>query len=820
MNNHKKKKEERSQELVSLRRMIQIKEKSETKTSRAKEEQQESDEKYKALIETTHTGYLILDLEGRVVDANREYVRLSGHRRLNEILGRTVIEWTAEHDRERNKIEVARCLERGFVRGLEVDYVDKKGLITPIEIQATVIRKGPTSYILSLCRNITERKRTEKALRLSQEKLSKAFLASPDWMSISTLDEGRYMDVNESYLRMIGYRRDEVVGRTSREISLWTASDDREKGLEIIQKNGRLTNFETRFRMKSGEIRDMLWSAEVIELEGKKCILSVCHDITERNQMEKALRLSEEKLSKAFLASPDWITIATLEEGRYIDVNESFLRMTGYRRDEIIGRTSVEINLWEHVDDRGKGLAILKKKGRLTNLELKCRMKSGKMRDMLWSAELIELEGRKCILSVGRDITERKLMEDALRLSEEKYQLLVNNANLGVEVCQDLMIKFANPKAAEITGYSQDELRLKPLLELVHPEDHEIVKERTAKRLRGEFVEPKNTYKALKKNGQTQWVELNAVASSWEGRPAVLYFFQDVTEIKKAREDLLKAKEELELKVEERTVILKRVNEKLQKELIERKRIENALKKSEKKLRRLSDQLINAQEKERRRISIELHDDLGQSLVGLKFQLCNLPKKLKQDQKALKTTIEKALIDLDEMTEKVRRLSKDLHPAVLEHLGLFEALQWLFEDSSLNYRIKINNELENSDFSFSKEQEINIFRLFQEALTNIGKHANATEVLIEVSQNEIGTVFSIKDDGRGFDPKAVMGRKPSEIGLGLAAMDERIRLIGGTLKIQSEIRRGTTITFSIPTGKKKISGKRREKRPGHAGFLH
>ena len=129
--------------------------------------------------------------------------------------------------------------------------------------------------------------------------------------------------------------------------------------------------------------------------------------------------------------------------------------------------------------------------------------------------------------------------------------------------------------------------------------------------------------------------------------------------------------------------------------MTERKRVEDALKRSEKKLRFLSDPLIRAQERERKRISIELHDDLGQSLVGLKFQLCNLPKKLRQDQEGLKTTVEKALKNLDEMTEKVRRLSKDLRPAVLEHLGLFEALRWLFEDASSNYRIKIINDLKN-----------------------------------------------------------------------------------------------------------------------------
>ena len=107
---------------------------------------------------------------------------------------------------------MAKCLRRGFVRGLEIDYVDKEGRITPVEIQATVIRKGPSLPILSLCRDITERRRTTNALRFSEEKLSKAFRVSPDWMTIATLDEARFMDVNDSFLRLTGTSRWTLAG--------------------------------------------------------------------------------------------------------------------------------------------------------------------------------------------------------------------------------------------------------------------------------------------------------------------------------------------------------------------------------------------------------------------------------------------------------------------------------------------------------------------------------------------------------------------------------------------------------------------------------
>jgi len=132
---------------------------------RAEEELRKSEGKYRALIETTDTGYLIIGETGEVIDANPEYVRLAGHQRLEEILDRSVMEWTAAHDLERNAQEVKKCVEQGFIRNLEIDYVDKDGKITPIEINAKVVEIEEGIRIISLCRDITERKQAEEQLQ-------------------------------------------------------------------------------------------------------------------------------------------------------------------------------------------------------------------------------------------------------------------------------------------------------------------------------------------------------------------------------------------------------------------------------------------------------------------------------------------------------------------------------------------------------------------------------------------------------------------------------------------------------------------------------
>jgi PAS domain S-box-containing protein len=145
-----------------------------TGRKRAEEILAESEEKYRALIETTNTGFVIIGNDGKVLDANQEYIRLSGHSHLNEIIGRSVTEWTAPHDLARNSVEINKCMERGYARNLEIDYVDQKGIFTPIEINATVLQTNDSHIILTLCRDISARKQIERSLQESEARLVEA----------------------------------------------------------------------------------------------------------------------------------------------------------------------------------------------------------------------------------------------------------------------------------------------------------------------------------------------------------------------------------------------------------------------------------------------------------------------------------------------------------------------------------------------------------------------------------------------------------------------------------------------------------------------
>jgi PAS domain S-box-containing protein len=240
------------------------------------------------------------------------------------------------------------------------------------------------------------------------------FSESKDPIYVSSR-EGEILDVNRAAEDLFGYRREELIGM---DISrLYADPADRQKFQRDIEPRGSVKDYEVRLRKKDGIGLYCLLSSTVRRsLQGDVIgYQGIIHDITRFREAERALRLSEEKFSTVFRSSPDWIAISTLEEGRFIDVNDAFLEITGFSREEVIGHTSVELGMWVDAGERAKMVEMLRRDGAIKDQETRYRLKSGDVRIMLRSAELVEMGGETCIINVTRDITQRKRAEEEIK---------------------------------------------------------------------------------------------------------------------------------------------------------------------------------------------------------------------------------------------------------------------------------------------------------------------------------------------------------------------------------------------------------------------
>ncbi|RLB85049.1 MAG: hypothetical protein DRH15_03960 [Deltaproteobacteria bacterium] len=268
-------------------------------------------------------------------------------------------------------------------------------------------------------------KATAQQDSLSLQLFTKLFINSP--IGIYVIQDGRFQLVNPEFQKISGYSEEELLTMSPDQIvhpddweMVKTKATKMLKGLESSPYIFRTVH-------KSGDIRWVIERVCSISYKGQRATLGYFMDTTEHERAKEALRISEEKFTKAFRSSPEWFVITTLEDGFYVDVNDAFLQTTGYNRDEVIGKTSKELGIWVDPRQRDEITRILKKTGVVRNMEVQFRMKSGEIRQVLWSAEVIDYGGEKCLLAVTRDITPLKQAEEE-RIQREKLQVLLETA--------------------------------------------------------------------------------------------------------------------------------------------------------------------------------------------------------------------------------------------------------------------------------------------------------------------------------------------------------------------------------------------------------
>ncbi len=506
----------------------------------------DSEAQYRALVETTGTGFVVLDAGGRVLDANQEYVRLTGHARLGDILGRSVVEWTATCHQEKNARAVEQCVRDGFVRNLEIDYVSGRGKLTPVEINATVVPKDGQPRILSLCRDISERRGAEEARHEYEVRLGGVVESTADGLLVVDRD-GRVIIHNSRFAEMWRIPRELVelgddeplLSCVMEQVSAPEAflsrvrelyASDAEDKDEIKFKDGRTFERYSRPLLVEGRIAGRVWSFR---------------DITGRIRAEQALRESEERYRALFEGAGDAILL--MREGRFVGCNPRALEMFGcLEREKLVGRAPHELSPALQPDGRGsREMAGEKIAAALAGKPQFFEWAHVRFDGTAFPAEVslsrVRLSDGLWLQAMVRDISERKRAEAALRDSEARFKSVFEEAHLGIVITSpSYKFERANPAFCRMMGYSEEELTSMTFADITHPEHLDQDRRLVGQVGRGELPFYQTEKRYIGKNGQVLWGSL-LVSSIRDERGDLRYYLSmvnDITERKRAEAEL------------------------------------------------------------------------------------------------------------------------------------------------------------------------------------------------------------------------------------------------------------------------------------------
>ncbi|HET7765447.1 MAG TPA: PAS domain S-box protein [Burkholderiales bacterium] len=484
----------------------------------------------------------------------------------------------------------------------------------------------------SLFAGLRQAEEKSAALSASEQRFGQVFRLSPDGIVVSSVAEGRVIETNDAFLRIVGRARDEVIGRTETELGIWRDAHERMAMLALpaMTPGGGVRQYEHSIRTPAGDKRDVLVRATCIDLQGEPVLLSIVRDITERRRAQLLLEESEQRLARMIEASPEAITIASVDDGTFMMVNPAAERLSGYTREELVGHSSVALGFWPDLHDRERLIDDLLLDEAVHARELRLRRKNGQIRDVLISAALIDFKGSKFVLFQGIDITERK------------------NAEKGLREHQEL-------------------------------------------------------------------------------------------------------------------------------------------------LRELSAHHESVREEERAHIAREIHDEMGQALTALKMDLSVIGLESAKAAPRTSKEIQELKGRVDDIIQLVRDVATALRPSALD-LGIISGIEWLVDEFQKRNGIRCAVEVEDGEIHLAEDRSIVLFRILQESLTNISRHANARNVEIRLRCDGTHVRLDVKDDGRGFDVEAIRERKT----FGLLGIRERVIMLHGTLSISSVPGEGTQVSVSIP----------------------
>lgn len=591
---------------------------------------------------------------------------------------------------------------------------------------------------------IEQQFQTNDALRESESNLQLQF----DLMPIACIIWDSDLCIrswNPSAEKLFGYSSNDVVGKKN--ITIILQNGEQDVPTIVFEKliQGDYNEHHTNMNItKDGKYILCEWTNTPLKDENGRItrILSMGKDITEQEKFERTLRESEERYRASFLTSPDSININQMD-GRFIDINEGFTMLTGYTREEVIGKLSSEINIWAIPEDRLKLLEGLMKEGIVNNLETTFRLKNETLRTGLMSARIIKFNGVPHILSITRDISERKQFEETLRvlsraIEQSPASIVITNLKGDIE--------YVNPKFSEVTMYSSDEIIGQNLriLKSGYTSQEEYSKLWDTILSGNEWS---GVFCNTRKNGEQYWE--SALISP------IINNNGEITHFVAVKEDIT-----------------------------ERRETE----------RRITSAIIEAEEREKNRFSVELHDGLGPLLSTIKLYFQWLSETSDPEKKKL--IIEKGDKNINDAIETLREISNNLSPRTLNSFGFIKAIEDFVDNLNQTQKIHINF-TSNTDKQFDKNIEVTLYRISTELINNTIKYSHATKAIIEVFLDEINNHVKIiySDNGEGFDFDEV---KVKGKGIGLLNISQRVNSLNGILIIESKKGNGIYVSVELP----------------------
>ncbi|MEW6507121.1 MAG: PAS domain S-box protein [Bacteroidota bacterium] len=501
---------------------------------------QSNEEMFRSYVENAPEAIMVVDEKSNYVQINKAACDMTGYTR-DELLKMHIMDVTYPEDFIKAQEHFKTVVEKGEATD-EVRFVTKKGEVRYWSVKAVKLNN---CRFLGFKTDITDMKLNEESIKLSESKFNRAFHASPVAMSIQE-DQEKFWDVNDAFLRLTGYSREEILGHSGKELNLWNDSEQQKYVNDHFTKHETIRDFEFQFRRKDGSIGFGILSAEVININGKNAVLTAVLDITDRKLAEAALKESEEKY-RTLVENLNDVVILVDNDNKILFVNKKFEDLLGYTLDEVIGKVGYEFLTEEK--DRYKVLDAMKqRRERKSGQYEACFIKKNgdKINFLVNGSPVLDSNGN-VVGAIGAmtDITDRKRVENQLMISEEKYRNLFDTMPNGYyRSTHEGRFVDANQAFIKMLGYEN----LEELKKLFIPTDVYVKTEERDEILKGnpQFISSVEKYRLKRKDGRIIWVEDNARYIKDENGDVIFNegLCKDITDRKEA-EDALRESEQL-----------------------------------------------------------------------------------------------------------------------------------------------------------------------------------------------------------------------------------------------------------------------------------